>query len=317
MVDLIVLNNDREAKWLQLKSLALAAVSSAHSKRAYEGALDAWRAWHESSGEPARLFSKASVHKYRESLEGRGLAPSTINVQLSAIRRLCVEAADNGLIAPELAAGIARVRSVPRHTTRMGNWLTVDQAQDLLDAPDRETLTGKRDRAILGVLIGCALRRSEAATLTFEHIQQREGRWVIVDLVGKGRRFRTIPIQPWVKVLIDEWATAAGISSGFVFRAINRGGHIVGEKLSNARPLWIALRRYSSLVLPGMKLAPHDLRRTCAKLCRQEGGELEQIQMLLGHSSVQTTERYLGTKQDLVNGVNDRVRFRVAAASAA
>ena len=54
-------------------------------------------------------------------------------------------------------------------------------------------------------------------------------------------------------------------------------------------------------------LAPHDLRRTCAKLCRKSGGDLEQIQMLLGHASIQTTERYLGSRQNLKEAVNDRL----------
>jgi integrase len=59
-----------------------------------------------------------------------------------------------------------------------------------------------------------------------------------------------------------------------------------------------------------VKLRPHDARRTCAKLCRNAGGELEQIQLLLGHASIQTTERYLGTKQDLQNAPNDRLRLK-------
>lgn len=62
--------------------------------------------------------------------------------------------------------------------------------------------------------------------------------------------------------------------------------------------------------VPG--IAPHDARRTCAKLCRAAGGELEQIQLLLGHASVQTTERYLGTKQDLVHAPNDGIKLKVA-----
>lgn len=74
--------------------------------------------------------------------------------------------------------------------------------------------------------------------------------------------------------------------------------------------IWQMLRRYAAEIgMPG--LAPHDLRRTCAKLCRAAGGELEQIQMLLGHASVQTTERYLGTRQDLVNAPNDGIKLRV------
>jgi integrase len=66
-------------------------------------------------------------------------------------------------------------------------------------------------------------------------------------------------------------------------------------------------------LLPGVPgIAPHDLGRSCAKRCRAAGGELEQIQLLLGHASVQTTERYLGTKQDLVHAPNDGIKLRVA-----
>jgi integrase len=100
---------------------------------------------------------------------------------MSAIRKLAAEAADNGLIAPELAAGIARVKSAKSVGVRTGNWLSVRQAQNLLNAPDVATLRGLRDRAILAVLLGCGLRRSEMATLTLAHVQQRDGRWCIVD----------------------------------------------------------------------------------------------------------------------------------------
>jgi site-specific recombinase XerD len=108
---------------------------------------------------------------------------------MSAIRKLAAEAADNGLLAPELAAGISRVKSAKSVGIRMGNWLSARQAQTLLNTPDITTLKGLRDRAILAVLLGCGLRRSEAANLSFTHLQQRDGRWCIVDLVGKhGRR---------------------------------------------------------------------------------------------------------------------------------
>jgi integrase len=80
-------------------------------------------------------------------------------------------------------------------------------------------------------------------------------------------------------------------------------GERVGEKV-----IWQVLRRYAEATgIDG--LAPHDLRRTCAKLCRAAGGQLEQIQLLLGHASIQTTERYLGTKQDLVHAPNDAIQL--------
>jgi integrase len=114
----------------------------------------------------------------------------------------------------------------------------------------------------------------------------------------------------WVKVAIDAWTALANVSSGYVFRPVNRGDQTVGERLSG-KVVWQLLRPYASAAgVPG--IAPHDCRRTAAKLCRAAGGELEQIQLLLGHASVQTTERYLGTKQDLVNAPNDGIKLRLA-----
>jgi len=107
---------------------------------------------------------------------------------MSAIRKLAVEAMDNGLLAPELAAGIQRVKSAKSIGVRMGNWLSQKQAQALLNTPDISTMKGLRDRAIIAVLLGCGLRRSEVAALTLGHIQQRDGRWVILDLVSKHKR---------------------------------------------------------------------------------------------------------------------------------
>jgi site-specific recombinase XerD len=99
---------------------------------------------------------------------------------MSAIRKLAVEATENGLLAPELAAGIQRVKSAKSIGVRAGNWLSLKQAQALLNTPDITTLQGLRDRAIIAVLLGCAVRRSEVAALTMAHVQQRDGRWCIV-----------------------------------------------------------------------------------------------------------------------------------------
>src|ERR1700675_3685718 len=125
---------------------------------------------------------------FTRSLETRGLGSSSIIVRMSAIRKLAGEAVDNWLLSPELAAGISRVKSVKSIGVRTGNWLSLRQAQALLGAPDATTTKGLRDRAILAVLLGCGLRRSEVAELMFAHIQQRDDRWCIVDLVGKHGR---------------------------------------------------------------------------------------------------------------------------------
>ena len=101
---------------------------------------------------------------------------------------------------------------------------------------------------------------------------------------------------------------AGGLTGGPVFRPVRRRDTISGERMSE-KVVWQLLRPYAEAAgLAG--IASHDLRRSCAKMCRAAGGELEQIQ--LGHASVKTTERYLGTKQDLVDAPNDGIKLRVA-----
>jgi site-specific recombinase XerD len=306
MTDLIVVPQTTE--WHRLKRLVLDSVSSPITRRVYNLGLDEFIARY---GQEARAgFTKATVAAWRVALEARELGAVSINVRITAVRKLAVEAADNGLLAPDLAAGITRVKGVASTGVRLGNWLSIRQAQALLNAPDATTTKGLRDRAILAVLLGCGLRRSEVAALTISHVQQRDGRWCIVDLVGKHGRVRTIPMPTWVKVATDAWTTAAGVADGYVFRPVNRAGQVQVAGLSE-KVVWQLLQPYA-LAAGVPEIAPHDCRRTCAKLCRAAGGELEQIQLLLGHASVQTTERYLGTKQDLVHAPNDGIKLRVA-----
>lgn len=120
------------------------------------------------------LLESDSRDAYRNHLESRSLAPGTINVRLAAVRRLAYEAADAGLLSPELAGGIRRVKGLKKLGVRLGNWLSADEARALWQFPNAETLKGKRDRAIIAVLLGCGLRRRELADLTFDHLQRRE-----------------------------------------------------------------------------------------------------------------------------------------------
>lgn len=214
---------------------------------------------------------------------------------MAVVRRLAYEAADCGLLSPELAAGIHRVKGVRKLGSRLGNWLTAREATSLWQAPDGETLTGKRNRAILAILFGCSLRRRELAELRLESLQLREERWAIVDLVGKGRHIRTVPVPSWVKETLDAWLTAAGIESGPLFRCVCRASKIWGDGISEKTVWHVVKKTATTMNIP--HLAPHDLRRSCARLYHDSGGELEQIQFLLGHVSVQTTERYIGCRR--------------------
>jgi integrase len=132
-------------------------------------------------------------------------SPSTVNVRLSAMRKLVNEARHNGMLEVEEAANLTETPNIPQRGARLGNWLTRAHAKELLSVPDRSTLKGKRDYVILALLLGCALRRQELAQLDVEKIQMREGRWVIADLRGKGGRIRTVAVPIWIKQAIDVW----------------------------------------------------------------------------------------------------------------
>ena len=115
-----------------------------------------------------------------------------------------------------------------------------------------------RDRAILGLLLGCALRRGELVALEVERMEQRVGRWVLPDLKGKGNRLRTVPVPAWVKELLDAWLDAAAIQSGPVFRPVSKAD-VVADKALTENSIWWIVREYAGTLDLG-KIAPHDLR---------------------------------------------------------
>jgi site-specific recombinase XerD len=287
----------------QSKNAVLNSLAAASSQESYGHAIDEFIGWY--CSEPRLAFNRSVVLRYRFFLEQKNLAPSTINVRLAAVRRLAHEAADTGLLSPELVAGIGRVKGAKRLGIRIGNWLTVEQSRTLLAEPQGDSLRGKRDRAILALLIGCGLRRAELVGLGLEDFQVREEHWVIADLIGKGKHIRTVPVPTWAKRVVDEWTDAASISTGALFRRVGRLGKIWGASLT-PKAIWHVVKAAAKRA-DIKNLAPHDLRRTCARLCHLAGGELEQIQFLLGHASVQTTEHYLGYKQKLRQAVNDNL----------
>jgi integrase len=253
------------------KSAVLSSLTSRSGQRTYDHAIREFAAWY--CSEPRLPFNRTVVLRYRFYLEQRQYAPATINLRLAAVRR---------------------VMGVRRLGIRLGNSLTPEQGRRLLEHPEPAARRQLRDHAMLAMLIGCGLRRGELLALTLESIQQREEDWVIADLVGKAGHARTVPIPTWVKAAVDAWTAAAAITDGPVFRDINKAGRVWGNGLS-PKVLWDVVRATTGRA--GIdKLAPDDLRRTCAPLCHIAGGELDQIQFLLGHVSIQTTERHLGCK---------------------
>ena len=287
----------------QSKAAVLNSLTSKSGQRSYDRAITDFVDWY--CSEPRLSFNRTVVLRHRIFLEQKRYAPTTINLRLAAVRRVAFEAADSGLLSPELAAGIRRVKGVRRIGVRLGNWLTVEQGKRLLGNVEKESLRGIRNYAILAMLIGCGLRRGELLSLRVDSIQSREERWVIADLLGKAGHVRTVPIPAWVRTGIEKWMEASGITNGALFRSIDRRGRVWGTGMT-PKVLWEIVKAAAAQA-DISKLAPHDLRRTCARLCHLAGGELDQIQFLLGHVSIQTTEQYLGCKQKLRYAVNDKM----------
>jgi site-specific recombinase XerD len=283
--------------------IVLGSVDSINTVRVYRLALQDFRDWYIAHGQGE--LSKALIQSYALELKEKGMNAGSINLRLIAVRKLMAEAADNGTLDPVIVSGILRIKGMRAEGRRLGNWLTKAQALELLNSVGTYTLKGKRDKAILTILLSCGLRREEAASLTFEHIQQRENRWVIVDLVGKRNSMRSIPMPDLCKGMIDQWAEAAQIKSGCIFRRIWRGDHPADGKMT-AQAIYDVVLKYAQ-ELGFNNLAPHDCRRTFAKLAHKGGSPIEQIQYSLGHASIRTTEIYLGIEQNLVDAPCDHL----------
>ena len=318
--------------WYAIIDLVTQSVDSPHSKRAYSRALIDFLDWYDGNGRPG--FTKATINAYREEMLQSGKSRSSINQALSAIRKLAAEAADNGLVPPTLAYGVERVKGVKQEGVRAGNWLMKEEAEQLINAPvtrwrQEEIPLRKaiRDQAILAVMIGAGLRRSEVAGLTWAMIQQRDGRWAIIDLVGKRGRVRSVGIPPWVKVALDRWAQTAGNRDGRIFLALNKDGSLAGvvrtkggthtDGFLTPQAIYNVVKEH--VLAAGhynrkgeAALAAHDLRRTAAALALKGGADLRQIQQMLGHASITTTERYLEPMRSLQVTAGDFIQIELA-----
>jgi len=257
----------------RIEALVLDAVQSPGTRTMYAKGLGDFFQWWEESGRPP--FTRESVQAHRTMLQGLKYAPSTVNQRLAAIKKLAREAAANGLLSAEAAASIQAVEGAKESGRRVGKWLEPEQAAALIDAPDIETMKGKRDRAVLALLVGCGLRRGEASNLTLGHIQERAGRVLIVDMRGKHGRIRTMTMPDWVYAAVHQWSTAAGIrrSQERVLRSIARrrvrddqgrfvpGQYtdVVGDSLTPEAILLIVAGYSRKLGFGSTK--PHDLRR--------------------------------------------------------
>lgn len=296
----------------QIVEVILAGYENPNTKRTYTRALTEFLEWRFSpESPPPPAMSKLVVNSYKDHLVQAGTGGHSINQRLTAIKRLAEELMDHGVLDMQTVMGIRRVKPIRIEGKPAGNWLTAKQAQELLDAPDIKTFAGVRDRAILAVLIGCGLRRSEVASLTYAHIQEREGRWAIIDLIGKRNKVRTVLIASWVYKALKEWFVSAALLSPAqkLFVRINKGDRMYPENGIHSDSVGLIVEKYAEKI--GVKISAHDLRRTFARLTYGAGADISQIQMDMGHDNIETTMNYIGAERDWHNAPSDRLPLKI------
>ena len=254
-------------------------------------------------------------------------AVSTYAADLPSSRKMFLRAAV-GLLADELSQ-VAKAQATPANVAEMQavlwraealkesiqvqatkgerahTWLNLAEVRSLLSSlTDETTVKGKRDRVVLGLLVGAGLRRDELAGLTWEHVTQ-QGERTVLSITGKGKKRRVIPIHDKLVTLLEEWAELVG-RTGHIARSVKKGGEL-GESISGQAILDI-VNAYGQ-ELGKENLRPHDLRRTYARIGYDAGIDIGQISKLLGYASIATTQRYLGLQIDLKKTVSDFVPF--------
>lgn len=257
---------------------------------------DALTGYAQTVSKSSRAFLKAAVKLWTEkiALQAKGQStPETASAVTATLHRLD---------ALNEAIQVKASKGHKAHT-----WLTQSEVKRLLDSCNTATIQGKRDKVVLGLLVGAGLRREELAGLTFEDIilQPIAGKFrTVLNVKGKGAKDRIVPVNDRLAAALDGWKAIAG--PGFVARSITKGGAL-GESLSAIGIFHIVRQAGESIGKPG--LAPHDLRRTYAQLGYEAGVPITQISKLLGHASVATTQRYLNLDLNLETTVSDFIPF--------
>jgi site-specific recombinase XerD len=286
-------------------TLVLDKAVSPSTRTMYGKALHDFLEWWEHQGSPG--LDRAVVRAHRAFLIAKGYSTSSVNQRLTAVRQLALRASEEGLLPVEHAVAISRIKGAKQVAAVITNPLTSHQAEALMNAPDSGTTKGQRDRALLALLVGCGLRRNEIVRLNVDDLRRQSGRWVLVGVIGTHRKARIVPLPPWTKLAVDKWLAMGQIRTGAIFRAVDRQGLPSERRLSSPMVLEI-VKAYGKQV--GLRISPRGLRWTCAMLCRSRGADLEQIQLLLGHSSIQMTEHYLGARRKPARAPNGRLGLR-------
>ena len=271
-----------------------ANIDNARTRRAYESDLQDFMAF---VGilrpEDFRQVTRSHVIAWRQSLEGRSLAGSTIRRKLAALSSLFEYLCERNAVSvnPVKGAKRPRVESQEGKTPALGD----HQARALLDVPDPTTLKGKRDRAMLSVFLFHGLRREELCRLCVDDIQSRRG-VAHLRIHGKGGKLRYVPLHPATAVLLHDYLRAAGHAGAAgspIFKPLHEGRSQVPGQAITPDGVYKSIKAYAQAAKIELKgFSPHSLRATAATNALDHNADIAKVQEWLGHANIATTRIY-------------------------
>lgn len=279
--------------WIENNVVATLNAVNGKSKIIYRSHINQWLRWMSEQDSSAFNSPAAMLDEYKRFLqEEQEIKNSTINLKLSAIRKFFEVAVRDNLLDQSVLDQVEQVDRLPERGTKAGRWVESVDLKLLLDAPDMTTVKGLRDKAMM-ILLASGLRRSEVAGIRWGQIVEQSGIWYIMNVMGKGNKYRTVPIQ-------QEYVTALKTWHDFVI-SLGHGGEdeYVLHNLRDGKPglsdksIYVLLNAYAEDVL-GCKFNPHDFRRSVANyLYKRTGHNLQMVSQFLGHSGPNVTIKYL------------------------
>lgn len=178
-------------------------------------------------------------------------------------------------------------------------FLTEEEAQTILRVPDRRTLQGKRDYAILLTLLTTGLRKAEICNLKIGNLKTYRNQ-AVIDVIGKGKRFRRIPLHTDAVIAIQDYLKASGNGvepEGPVFKTLGKHGPY-GESVLTPKAVDCLVKSVAKKALIRKRIHPHVMRHTFATTLLDKENDLKTVQALMGHSHIHTTEAYLHSTDD-------------------
>lgn len=262
------------------------------------------------AGSPAAAIQPATLGRWRASLAtATELSPNTINRMLSAVKRLMKEAAAQGYLGSDIAAAFEEIDGVKvaalkdRTKQHARTRIEPKAMRRLCEAPDRKTLIGARDAALLATMASSGLRISEVASLTTGQIVQR-GKGYVLQVRGKNDvEYRDAPISREAHTLIMAWVDRRGVHCGHIFTGFAGRGRAPNTTPLSAVAIWQIVQHYAAAVgLDNVK--PHDFRRFVGT--QLAGKDIRKAQKALGHKRIDTTARHY-VLDELEAGLTDRL----------